>query len=307
MPYGYTRAPFIARSLMKPLIAKWRSLGAKVVVFYDDGMAVAPEKSFLQKVSTQMHCDLLRAGLVPGIEKCKWSPEKLVIWNGLVFDFQEKLIRIKQLRIENALIVLDALLEKWPEVTFREVARFVGKIISMAPVFEGLAQLCTRMLQNLINIKHYKNIGWDCYIQADCVALFGKSVQELLFWKNHLLGSNKRSFLDPDPAWIIWTDASDFAIGGFVAQLHEPVSNATIWSADNWLLGLDGSLPYVRGSALYRIRSGHGTIGRIHRYSGMCMIWTLCYCGRLLYATVIWSLKRWLRIPMKGSCWLPNW
>jgi len=33
LPYGYTRAPFIARELMKPLITKWRALGANVVVF----------------------------------------------------------------------------------------------------------------------------------------------------------------------------------------------------------------------------------------------------------------------------------
>jgi hypothetical protein len=41
MPYGYTRAPYIAKSLMKPLVARWRKLGCKIVVFYDDGMAVA--------------------------------------------------------------------------------------------------------------------------------------------------------------------------------------------------------------------------------------------------------------------------
>jgi len=26
---------------MKPLVARWRKLGCKIVVFYDDGMAVA--------------------------------------------------------------------------------------------------------------------------------------------------------------------------------------------------------------------------------------------------------------------------
>jgi hypothetical protein len=41
LPYGYTRAPYIARQVMKPLIAKWRRLEAMVVVFYDDGMAVS--------------------------------------------------------------------------------------------------------------------------------------------------------------------------------------------------------------------------------------------------------------------------
>jgi hypothetical protein len=33
MPYGYTRAPFIAKELIKPVVAKWRRLDAKIVVF----------------------------------------------------------------------------------------------------------------------------------------------------------------------------------------------------------------------------------------------------------------------------------
>jgi hypothetical protein len=54
MPYGYTRAPYIARQLMKPLISIWRRLGAYTVVFYDDGMAVSNDSNHLTKVSLQM-------------------------------------------------------------------------------------------------------------------------------------------------------------------------------------------------------------------------------------------------------------
>jgi hypothetical protein len=46
MPYGYTRAPYIARQLMKPLISIWRRLGAYTVVFYDDRMVVSDECTF---------------------------------------------------------------------------------------------------------------------------------------------------------------------------------------------------------------------------------------------------------------------
>jgi hypothetical protein len=38
---GYNRAPYIARQIIKPLIEKWRMVGAKCVVSYDDGMCVA--------------------------------------------------------------------------------------------------------------------------------------------------------------------------------------------------------------------------------------------------------------------------
>ena len=67
LPYGYTRAPFLAKSLMKPLISKWRFLGMFVVVFVDDGMAVSHDKKVLKKSSLQIQCDLLRCGLFPGV------------------------------------------------------------------------------------------------------------------------------------------------------------------------------------------------------------------------------------------------
>jgi Reverse transcriptase (RNA-dependent DNA polymerase) len=62
MPYGYTRAPFIAKSIIKPLLCHWRRLGAKMVVFYDDGMAVSDDKNLLECLALQVHCDLVRAG-----------------------------------------------------------------------------------------------------------------------------------------------------------------------------------------------------------------------------------------------------
>ena len=52
LPYGYTRAPYIAKSLMKPLISKWRALGIPVVVFVDDGFAVNKDKTITKNIFT---------------------------------------------------------------------------------------------------------------------------------------------------------------------------------------------------------------------------------------------------------------
>jgi len=47
MPYGFIRAPYIAKSVRKPLVARWRKLECKIVVFCDDGMAVADSEQIL--------------------------------------------------------------------------------------------------------------------------------------------------------------------------------------------------------------------------------------------------------------------
>ena len=234
LPYGYTRAPFIAKSLMKPLIAHWRRLGASVCVFYDDGMAVAADPLYLTKLSLQMHCDLLRAGLVPGATKCLWQPQKIIDWNGLTFDFNEKVLKIMKHRVNATLETLQSTLNSWPVLTFRQVACAVGKIVSLKPVHGGLVQIRTKMLQTFVNIRHFKELGWDQLIRADYGPLYTEAYDELLFWITYLTYHNSRKFIQPAPTWLAWTDASEVAIAGFAVELagvHPPC-----FSADNWLL-----------------------------------------------------------------------
>ena len=77
MTMGYTRSPYIAKSLMQPLLRKWRFLNIWVLIFYDDGFTVSNSKTFLRKAALQIQCDLLRSGLVPGVAKCNWFPQQV--------------------------------------------------------------------------------------------------------------------------------------------------------------------------------------------------------------------------------------
>jgi hypothetical protein len=160
VPYGYTRAPFVAKSLMKPLVSHWRRLGAFVVMFYDDGMAVSDNLNFLAKLSLQMQCDLLRAGLVPGVQKCIWKPVPEIDWNGLI-DFWKGTMSVQKQRVTKVLESVNFLLTNWQKVSFREIARFVGRVVSMKPVFLDTVQLQTRMLQTIENIRHFDSLQWD--------------------------------------------------------------------------------------------------------------------------------------------------
>ena len=183
VPYGYTRAPYIAKSLIKPLISKWRELGILVVVFYDDGMAVSDDKEFMKKASLQIQCDLLRCGLLPGIEKCIWKPSQLIDWIGLRWNFNLHTFSIMPHRISKIKINIEKLIYDWPQATFREVARIVGQIISMSPVFEGRAQLRTIMLQGIVNVKHFHECSWDEVIFCDYGdRLLNMALEDLKFW-----------------------------------------------------------------------------------------------------------------------------
>jgi len=253
LPYGYTRAPFIARQIMKPLIAKWRRLEALVVVFYDDGMAVSDNFRTLKDVSRQMLCDLLRAGLVPGVNKCIWHPRQIIEWNGLIFNLGEKTLSIMKHRIEKTLVSIKELLEQWPLMTFRDVAKCVGRIVSMKPVFQGSVQIKTKMLHTVINIRDYNNKSWDDIVKVSYPPLLAEAKNELLFWEKYLISNNSRSFVPAPPNWTAWSDASDMAVGGFVAELLPGLENARILTADNWLLDAKGVFRGLRHCAQLQV------------------------------------------------------
>jgi Reverse transcriptase (RNA-dependent DNA polymerase) len=128
LPYGYTRAPYIAHSLMKPLIAMWCRLGGKVIVFYDDGMAVSNNRLELHKLAVQMQIDLLNAGLVPGVEKCTWVLARYIECNGLAFDFANKQLRILPKRIDKCMSLITDTITVFPNFSYRHVSRVVGSI-----------------------------------------------------------------------------------------------------------------------------------------------------------------------------------
>ena len=252
LPYGYTRAPFIARALMKPLIAKWRLLGIKTVVFYDDGMAVDNDPVLLRRSSLQMQCDLIRAGLIPGVTKCCWSPQSVIQWNGLVFDFIEKGISIIPRRIDDTICGLSIICTMWPKVTFRELAQIVGKIVSWKPVFGGLVMLRTKSVQTFVNIRNNDNLSWDSMICANYRPLYGFALSELHFWLNKCKDLNFRSFELPKVDWLAWSDASDVSVATFAVQLRhmDPPYALTV---DNFLLDDSNMMPIVAHRAKLQV------------------------------------------------------
>jgi hypothetical protein len=253
MPYGYTRAPFIAKALLKPLVAKWRQLGCKIVVFYDDGMAVGQSQVELRKHALQIQCDLLRAGLVPGVSKCIWNPVSKVNWNGLLFDFERYGIAVLDHRIEHTMEKANYLLHHWPSVTFRDVSQFLGQLNSMHPVLRGLATLRSKFLQTLINIRHFQNFSWEKKIVTEFPGLFEKAKEEITFWKKNLKHLNFRTFTEKDPMCMGWVDASDYAVGGILARLLPGGRGPMPVTMDNWVLDGAGALPRIRNCARLQV------------------------------------------------------
>jgi RNase H-like domain found in reverse transcriptase len=119
----------------------------------------------------------------------------------------------------------------------------------MYPVLTDTLQIRLRMLQTIVNIRHFKNMRWDDMIAVDYIPLYFHAFDELIYWKEHLVLRNFRPFSVPRPGWVCWTDASDVALGACYIEM--PIgNNAVPVTVDNVLLNT--SLVY---STLHRCAS----------------------------------------------------
>lgn len=180
-------------------------------------------------------------------------------WIGLTWDFEVGGMKIMSRRIAKTEERLLFLKSHWPNVTFRDVSRFLGQLVSMTPVLEGQSSLHSRMLQLIVNIRHYYKAYWDDKIFVDTNAdiLFNGAKEEIDFWIKNLSKLNFRPFKLKQPESIGWTDASGKAAGGLVCKLKPNCESSSIVTADNLLIPVEGdksvSFASLQNSAAWRV------------------------------------------------------
>jgi len=102
--------------------------------------------------------------------------------------------------------------------------------------------LRTRMLQTFVNIRNYRDDGWNAQICSDYAPLYAAAFGELCFWKQRIYFKNFRPFHAEKQSCVAWTDASDFAVGGFAVKIRADLPTGSVVTADNWLLDGSGAL-----------------------------------------------------------------
>lgn len=220
LPFGLGVAPYIYTKFTRPLIAKWRGEGKKVIMFLDDGFGTADSFDSAKTLSRDIKLDLLLSGLIPQADKSLWEPVQVLEWLGVVLDSKSFVVYIPDRRIEKTLSTLRYLKQSsW--VTVRKVASFVGQVISMAIVIGPVAQIMTRYLSMDINMAR----TWNSYIKLSV-----ESTSQLCFWENALTSLNKRHLSSSAVCTkIVYSDASCLAYAGYEVSTINGVSHG-MWS-----------------------------------------------------------------------------
>ncbi len=90
VPFGISTAPNLFCKMLKPFVAKWRSLGLHIYVFIDDGLGLCKTKKEGEHFSQLVRKDLAEAGITEQTEKSIWDVVRTLIWLGVVIDLARK-------------------------------------------------------------------------------------------------------------------------------------------------------------------------------------------------------------------------
>ena len=200
-------------------------------VYLDDGISGQHDYVSARAASLIQRSDLASSGFIPNESKSQWEPVQVGEWLGLLintiqFMFQIPEAKLAKLKRSLESMILDGY------ATYRELARLAGFIISLSLAVGPIARLFipneSKSQWEPVQVGEW--LGLLFFIQSrpswDVSFTFSEALlQELKFWLQHIDSFNGYSIRGVFCAEsTIYTDASDFAFGGYLATLGgEPV------------------------------------------------------------------------------------
>lgn len=213
LPFGLCSACFVFTKLMRQLVKKWRGQGIKSVMYLDDGICTGYPRSLAIQHRNIVVSDLFSAGLTINIKKSSLEPETEKEWLGFKINTEDMRMYVPLAKLRNVLKLIDKVLT-CDFVTTRTIAKIAGRIISMSIAIGPLTKLFTRQMYKFIDNRHLLGFPWDSFR-----LLSREVITELTFWKFNLSASNGLEFkTSPEITKVCYSDASQFAYGGFIVE-----------------------------------------------------------------------------------------
>lgn len=219
LPFGLSSAGFIFTKVLRVLVKFWRSRGIQIIVFLDDGWAVANTFPLAVKHSEIVRCSLADAGFLANDEKSVWVPTQVITWLGHIFNLKEGTLSITPDRISNLKQHILDILSKPNMVTARRLAQVAGKLSSMHLVIGNVARLMSRSIYAQINSR----FAWDSVFILTQVS---NEYLELLFWSQNIDILNIKDLFPIRQAYIpVYSDASDVACAAFTNNFEHCIAH----------------------------------------------------------------------------------
>lgn len=208
LPFGLSTVPYIFTKLLKPLEKHWRSQGICIAIFLYDGWGTVQDHQDCHITARAVKKDLASAGFITIDEKSVWVPTQVLNWLGSTWNLVLGTLKIVERRTTKILYTIEQIIDGGFVVSARNLASFIGQIISTGPVVGNIARIMTRhCVMSTLCVDH-----WDSEFHLDEYCQ-----EELYFWKNNITNINSRDcFVTKSPNYFVYSDASATGCGSVI-------------------------------------------------------------------------------------------
>jgi hypothetical protein len=223
LPFGLNIACYVFTKLVKPLAARWRKVGIRVLQYIDDWIFFVAPGAHAEAVRLVLN-DCERAGWIVNRLKCTGlaSPERRIDWIGHTFDIGANELRLMHSHVEHIREMGLALIASHRGVRARAVFRFVGKVCSTYHVSGRICKLHTFYLrQSVAFVVERRYEGMDCHTRLNA-----RAVEEVRTILRLVCDCGPLGITVPllevapfEPAIVIGSDAGEPGWGGWLT-LH---------------------------------------------------------------------------------------
>jgi len=131
-PFGASICPRVFTKIMKPVMARLRSQGIKLVIYIDDILVIASSKEACEQHTKMLTTLLEQLGFLVSWEKSIVTPTQSVEFLGMILDSRTMQVCMPPKKV-NDLKTRVAYLSRTRTVTVRDLAQVLGKMSSVAP------------------------------------------------------------------------------------------------------------------------------------------------------------------------------
>ena len=207
LPFGYSLAPRVFATIFKPVIAYFRFLGFRVIIFIDDLILIA--SSYYECLQQLILCEL---GFTVNVEKSQLVPVNEILYLGFIINSIALRLHLPAVKLEKIVSACKALLAK-PQPSVRGVAKVTGLLVSALPAVNYL-EMHSRSLELCKTQTLSGSLDYD-----KILSLSSQARSDLQWVIENITQCNGRLFQVPKIDTYIQSDASLIGWGAVSGSL----------------------------------------------------------------------------------------
>ena len=250
LPFVYSLAPRVFTKIFKPIVARLRLNGLRMVIFLDDILLASSSYQECLNQLALLRKLLKNLGFLVNDDKSELGPVARINYLGFVIDSVQMKSFLPDNKIQKILLACQNLISQ-PRPIIRQVSHVTGLLVSAFP-----AVSCLRLYYTSIELCKSKALS----VHKDSDRLMSLSPQALsdLNWITDHLAQLNRNYFGPQPIDV--TIECDASLVGWGALSHGKVAQGR-WSE----LEISSHINYVELlAAFYALQAFVGHKRKIH-------------------------------------------